>query len=64
MTSLKTPTEPTLSWIQQLREKIYRETKGMSHEEFNEYIHQGGESFRQEMSKRHSANHPSDERVG
>ncbi len=54
MTSLKTKKtqESTLDWIQRIREKVYRDTRGMSHEEFSEYIRQGGESFRQEMKKR------------
>ena len=33
------------SWIREVRDRMYEETKHMTHEEFNEYTRKGVEEF-------------------
>ena len=46
------------AWIREVREKIYEETKHMTHEEFSEYVRKGVADFdkdRQRIRKQKTA---------
>ncbi len=44
-----------LKMKQELQERVYRETEGMTDEEIREYIHQGAERFDHESQRRKAA---------
>lgn len=43
-----------LKMKQELQERVYRNTEGMTDEEVREYIRNGGEQFYREMEERHA----------
>lgn len=51
MTTVKTPTETTMDFIQREREKFYEDTKGMTKDEVMAYIRSGAERFQQKMKE-------------
>lgn len=51
MKTVEIPTDNTMEMIWAIREKINDETKGMTDEEWTEYVHHGSESFHREVER-------------
>jgi len=49
------PDFDVLEWKREVQERIYRETKGMSSDEFLEYLRKGSEKYRAERRLRRTA---------
>lgn len=52
MTQIKmTDMTDDFAWIREVREKIYEETKHMTHEEFSEYMRKGTAEFERNIRR-------------
>lgn len=52
MKTTEIPTDDPLEIVWAVREKIYEDTKDMTHEEFSEYLQESSEWFNTEIEKR------------
>ena len=52
MTTIRTVDIPDdFAWIREVRDRMYEETKHMTHEEFNEYTRKGVEEFERNIQR-------------